>query len=444
MSIRCNFRFTAKTGLLFRRTLGARLAPFALVTAAVAVNCGEGVTDFDVASTQGALAIPVESTTRSILAPIWSEQSRLTAESPREGGYFGTATAISGDTMVVGAAGSAMDFAYAFSRTGRTWTQIARFEHSEAPASVDFGRSVAISEDGNTIAVGAPYWHHPYEAYGAVYIYVRSGGTFIKQQIIEPPSDATPSFGSFGKSVALSRDTLVIGDPYSSPLGIERAGATHVYVRSGSTWTRQARLLAADRTSAGFLGGSVAISADTLLASSTSNFIGGVYVFTRSGTAWTQRTKLVPSGAIYPSINAVALSGQTAVASDYSPNGGAYVFVGSGASWAQQAKLVGSDTVPADYFGGSVAIAGNTVVVGAEKADPTGLTDAGAAYVFMRSGTSWTQKAELVSSEIIPEHGYFGSAVAISGSTVAVGAYGASPDEVGAAGEVFVFTSSSR
>lgn len=441
MSIRCNSRFSTSAGLLSRLRLSARLAPFMLVAAAATMaNCGEGISDPDIASTQGALSTSIGSTPWPSLSPAWTQQSRLTADSPLEGSAFGTAVAISGNTMVVGAAGPLADYAYIFGRSGSTWTQLARLDHPEAPSAGQFGRAVAISEDGNTIAVGAPYWHKPYDTYGAVYIYVRSGSTFSQQQILLPPSDVTPSFGSFGITVALSRDTLVVGDPYSRPLGVEGAGATHVYVRSGTTWTRQARLLAADRTTSGFFGGSVAVFADTLLVASGSNTIGGVYVFTRSGSAWTQRTKLVPPGLSNPGIAAVALSGQTAVAGTYDPNGGAYVYVGSGASWRQQAKLIGSDTVSRDNFSWSVAISGNTVAVGAQNAQPAGLTGAGAAYLFTRSGTTWTQKAKLISSEIEPEHDQFGASVAVSGSTAAVGASHAEPDDIMGAGAAFVFT----
>ena len=140
----------------------------------------------------------------------------------------------------------------------------------------------------------------------------------------------------------------------------------------------------------------------------------------------------------------VALEGDTAVVgARYEDTGGTsagsvYVFTRSGTSWSQQAKLNASDAAGGDYFGHDVAISGNTVVVGAEREG--GTSNDGAAYVFTRSGTSWSQQAKIQSSDIEAAD-LFGNDVAISGDTVVVGAH---YEDTGgsSAGSVYVFTRS--
>ena len=121
----------------------------------------------------------------------------------------------------------------------------------------------------------------------------------------------------------------------------------------------------------------------------------------------------------------MAISGSTAVVGARGKNsftGAAYVFARSGTTWSQQAKLTAADAAANDNFGYSVAISGSTAVVGA----PVKNSETGAAYVFVRSGTAWSQQAELTASDAAAND-RFGWSVAISGSTVVVGASGKNP-----------------
>jgi hypothetical protein len=195
-------------------------------------------------------------------------------------------------------------------------------------------------------------------------------------------------------------------------------GAVYVFTQSGSSWTQQAELTASDAATDDFFGGAVAIDGDTLLASSSQDS-GVVYVFTRSGSSWTQQAELpAPVGSIGCFGCSVALSGTTAIIGDPDLSdptaGAAYVFTQSGSSWTQQAELTPSDGGTGDAFGYSVSISGSTALVGAPFHGP------GAAYVFTGSGSAWAQQDELT-----PPGGEsgdeFGASVATTGTAAVVG-----------------------
>jgi uncharacterized repeat protein (TIGR01451 family) len=200
----------------------------------------------------------------------------------------------------------------------------------------------------------------------------------------------------FGRSVAIDGDTVVVG-AYNADLGdIIGAGAAYVFTLDGSIWTEQQKLSASDKAGGDYFGRSVAIDGDTIVA--------GAY-------------RADPGGS-----NA----------------GAAYVFTRTGSTWTEQQKLTASDKAENDYFGRSVAISGETVVVGAYNADLGDITDAGAAYVFTRTGSTWTEQQTLTASDAAAED-RLGLSVAISGDTVVVGACAADPGGVDRAGAAYVF-----
>jgi hypothetical protein len=207
-------------------------------------------------------------------------------------------------------------------------------------------------------------------------------------------------------------------------VGSNHTGAAYVFTRSGSTWTQQAKLTASDAAASDSFGFSVAIAGSTAAVGAVgSNHTGAAYVFTRSGSTWTQQAKLTASGGIAGDEfgYSVALSGSTAVVGAINNNAGtgaAYVFTRSGSTWTQQAKLTASDGAASDFFGYSVAIVTTTAVVGA----PDNL-GTGAAYIFTGSGSTWTQQAKLTVSGS-PANDFFGQSVSLSGTTAVVGAYG--------------------
>ncbi len=192
----------------------------------------------------------------------------------------------------------------------------------------------------------------------------------------------------------------------------------------------EAELTAADGAANDELGTSISTSGDTVVVGAESATVGGdicrgaVYVFTGSGSAWTQTAKLTAAdGEANDFFGAsVAISGDTVVVGAVgasSGQGAAYVFTGSGSAWTQTAELTAADGAAGDSFGASVAISGNTLVVGAVGANYS----QGAAYVFTGSGSAWTQTTELAAATGVAGDS-FGTALATSGATVVVGADG--------------------
>jgi hypothetical protein len=344
-----------------------------------------------------------------------SQQARLTASDGAKHDNFGWSVALSGTTAVVGAdtKNSGTGAAYVFTRSGSTWSQQAKLTASDGASGDDFGFSVALS--GSTAVVGADTKN---SSTGAAYVFTRSGTTWTQQAKLTA-SDAAAS-DSFGFSVAIANSTAVVGADTKN----SSTGAAYVFVRSGTTWSQQAKLTASDAAANGFFGYSAALSGSTAVVGAIGgNRTGEAYVFTRSGTTWTQQAKLTASGGIAGDEfgYSVALSGTTAVVGAINNNAGtgaAYVFTRSGTTWTQQAKLTASDGASSDFFGNSVAIVNSTAVVGA----PDNL-GTGAAYVFTRSGTTWTQQAKLTHSGVAGND-FFGYSVAMSGTKAVMGAYG--------------------
>ena len=229
----------------------------------------------------------------------------------------------------------------------------------------------------------------------------------------------------FGRSVSISGDTLVIGatGEESNATGINgnqsnnsliKAGAAYVFVRSGTTWSQQAYLKASNTGLADQFGYSVSISGDTLVVGANGEDSNATGVNNGEGN-----NSRINSGAVY-------------------------VFVRNGTTWSQQAYVKASNTGTQDFFGYSVSISGNTLVVGAygEKSNATGVNgnqgnnsfeNSGAAYVFFRSGGTWSQQAYLKASNA-GEDDEFGNSVSISGDTVVVGAHHEGSNAIGVDG----------
>jgi acetyltransferase-like isoleucine patch superfamily enzyme len=303
-----------------------------------------------------------------------------------------------------------------------TPTEIAKLLASDAATQDQFGYSVAI--DGDTAVIGSPWDDDAAINSGSVYVFTRSGTTWTQQAKLTA-SDADLA-DLFGFSVALAGDTVVMG-AYSNNDAGENSGSAYVFTRSGTTWTQQAKLTASDADVGDAFGTSVALAGETAVIGT--NFGGSAYVFTRSGAAWTQQAKLIPSDA-GPSVHigfSVAVAGDTAVigaqADDHAGSGAgsAYVFTRSGTTWTQQAKLTASDAAEGDNFGFSVALAGDTAVIGAWDDNDAG-TGSGSAYVFTRSGTTWTEQEKLTASDA-DGGDRFGVSVAIDGETAVIGAF---------------------
>ena len=269
---------------------------------------------------------------------------------------------------------------------------------------------------------------------GAAYVFFRADGDWAPRAKLVPSDGA--AYDEFGWSVAIDGLTVVVGAWLANgPLGSNQ-GAAYVFARSSDgEWSEQVKLEALDGGSEENFGYAVAVDGDTVLVgarrhSATAYLAGAAYVFVRSGPGWTQQQKLesndIQSADLFGT--SVAIEGETAVigaSHDDHAGGGnegsAYVFTRSGTVWSQQQRLFASDAAPDDFFASSVAISGDTVVASTWEDDHAGGDDAGSAYVFLRSGNTWSQQQKLVAADAAPEDA-FGYSVSVDGDTAVVGA----------------------
>ncbi|HEV2761718.1 MAG TPA: lamin tail domain-containing protein, partial [Pyrinomonadaceae bacterium] len=336
---------------------------------------------------------------------------------------------------------------------------------SDAAAEDRFGNSVALSADGNTALVGAPFDDHSGGVeVGSAYVFTRSGSTWTEQARLQAPDAAAGDF--FGISVALSADgsTALVGAYGDDNSGGQNAGSAYVFTRSGSAWSHQQRLQASDAGISDFFGVSVSLSADGNTAlvgayaddNSGGNDAGSAYVFTRSGSAWSEQQRLQASDAAVADQFGVSVDlsadGNTAlVGAHHDDNSGgtdagsAYVFTRSGGTWTEQQRVQASDAAAFDRFGVSVALNsdGSIALVGAYQDDNSGGMNAGSAYVFTRSGGTWTEQQRLQASDAAAND-QFGGSVALSGdgNTALAGANQDTNSGGTFAGSAYVFTRS--
>jgi hypothetical protein len=393
----------------------------------------------------------------------WTQQAYVKPSNPDVQDYFGSSLALSADggTLAVGAwqeNGAAVGIngdeaddslndtgaAYVFVRVGQSWSQQAYVKASNTGEFDRFGASVALSADGDTLAVGAENegsaatgidgdeTDDSLGSAGAVYVYLRNEADVWSQQAyIKPSNTCQPC--TFGHVVALSSDgnTLAVasdgetsastginGD--QSDQSLSRAGAVYVFVRAGA-WTQQAYIKASNTDADDYFGHSLSLSGDgdTLAV--------GAYGEDSAATG-------VGGDQLDDSVEGA---------------GAAYVFTRLAGVWSQQAYIKASRTAENDIFGYAVALAGDgeTLAVGArqessaaigvegEQADE--MADiSGAVYVFIREADTWTQRAHVKASNTGMDD-RFGSALALAsdGTTLAVGAESENSGAVGVGGD---------
>ncbi len=316
-----------------------------------------------------------------------------------------------------------------------------------------FGRAVSIS--GDTAAIGSNSG-----STGAVYVLVRDAvsGDWAEQQKLTASDGASNDF--FGRAVAMDGDTIVVGAEGASVSG-SNTGAAYVFVRSGTVWTEQAKLIASDGSDDDKFGHAVAIDGDTVVIGAEyaqelgdgvheTNPPGAAYVFVRSGTTWSEQQKIRPDDSDYGDNfgNAVAIDGDTVVvgAKDkHARRGSAYIFVRSQDSWAQQQKLLASDNAVDDWFGHAVAVSGDTAMVSNNSYVHVALSNyvASSVYVFNRNGATWTEEQILNASDFdgtvnFPYDG-FGESISIQGDQVLIGSYSTYDDNGSLAGSAYLY-----
>jgi len=378
--------------------------------------------------------------------------AKLTASDGASGNAFAAAVSVSGNTVVVGAAlaDHGQGAVYVFMAPSSGWanmTQVAELTASAGTVGDGFGSSVSIS--GNTVVVGADNATVGANGQqGAAYVFTEpvSGWTNMNQTAKLTASDGQ-AYNEFGGSVSIDGNTLVVGAFNATVGGKGQQGAAYLFTKPVSGWanaTQVAKFTASDGAAGDSFGSSVSISGNTIVVGAWEAAIGAnseqgaAYVFTKPVTGWSnmaQTAKITASdGKAYDDFgSSISISGNTVVVG--APNatvgansqqGAAYVFTKPVSGWAkmsQTAKLTASDGAAGDVFGMSVAISGNTIVVGADYATIGANSQQGAAYVFTEPASGWaniTQTTKLTAAD--GQAGdFFGISVSISGNTIVVG-----------------------
>jgi len=369
--------------------------------------------------------------------PIWVQQAQFTGSDAVNGDRFGNAIALDGNTAIVGSYLDNTGFAdagcaFVFTRSGTTWTQQAKLVAGDPAASDEFGVSVGLS--GNTAIVGAHLDNGAFADMGSAYVFLRTGTSWAQQAKLTASDGALSD--EFGISVDVDGDTAVVGAYFDDEGANSNQGSVYVFLRTGVAWAQQAKITAADGAAGDRLGSGVAVNGDDLIAGAyqdnvTATDQGSAYVFVRSGVTWSQQQRLTASDplALDQFGWSVALDGDTAVVganeADVGGNvdqGAAYAFFRSGVTWTQQSKLVAGDGAASDNLGWSVGVdeASDTAVVGAALDDGSNV-DQGSAYTFIRSSGTWSQQQKLSDASGVT-NAHFGSGVAVDGDYVVVGA----------------------
>lgn len=386
----------------------------------------------------------------------WSEQQKLTAPDGAARDAFGGTVSLSndGNTLIVGAYNHNSGAAYVFICIGTTWSQQQKLVASDGSMSDAFGSATSLSGDGNMALVSSSLDDTPAgENAGSSYVFVRNGSTWSEQTHLYGQTSAPggvvvngAAHDFFGEAVDISADgsTAIVGSMGDDTSRGEDTGSAYIFVRSGTSWVFQAQLVASDGGVTDYFGSAVALSTDGNTVVIGAKFynrdtinVGAAYVFVRSGTTWIEQQKFVMPDEIwaYEFGHSVDISGdgQTILIGMPYRNGfergtgDAFIFTRTGTVWTEQQMLTPSDGASGDIFGISVALSadGNTALIGAQWHDSFGITDMGAAYVFVRnSGGVWTEQKKLTPNFYVDELN-FGNAVALSanGSTALIGAY---------------------
>lgn len=388
----------------------------------------------------------------SLFAQDWNQVIKAVASDRTAGSEFGFSVDIYGDYAIVGARYDDLDeneenslanagAAYIFHFDGSNWEEYQKIVPSDRQSGDKFGYSVAISDDYAFVDA----WGRN-TATGRVYVFKRTGTTWTEAQSFQgSKSSANDDFGQY---MSIFGDKAIIsayweGGDIDGLGNVSGAGATYFYHLESLVWVEKQRVLASDRAESDYFGCSVSISGDYAIigaegededaaGTTTKSASGSAYIFYYNGSSWSQVQKIKASDwNTYDSFgSSVAISGDRAIVGANDKNnstGAAYVFVLDAGVWSQEQKIVASVPGQQDYFGASVDIDGNYVVIGAELEDEDAddnnyIQWAGSAYVFSLIEGSWTLENKIVASDRATED-RFAHCVAISGERVVVGAY---------------------
>lgn len=340
---------------------------------------------------------------------------------------FGTAVDADGDRVVVGvplkdAPESDQGLIYVYRKVNGAWTEEGRFGRESSIWGQNGQNGLAVAISGDTIA-----FTERASTSGRIWIFTFTGGAWVYQAdflISEDPFTRR----KLGYALDLEGDTLLASAAEDEDLGID-AGAAYVYTRSGTIWTRTAKLFGSDTTAGDQFGFSVSLDATATTAVVGSRFNGGTgaaYVFTGSGGTWTEAAKIVSADAASSDQfgRGVAIDGSTlAISAPFdddlgSASGSVYIYTGSGASWTQTAKLTATDGSAGDWLGLRLDAEGGRVIATAYRNDDAG-TSSGSAYIFDGSN-AWSERKLTASNAAAGDE--LGYAVALTTTDAFAGA----------------------
>jgi uncharacterized protein (DUF2345 family) len=279
-----------------------------------------------------------------------------------------------------------------------------------------FGWRVSIS--GDYVLIGTLRLFEPYNC--SAYIFKRDGETWTEQTKLTG-SDCDVGV-QIGVSVSLSGDYAIVGAAGDN----DTKGSAYIFKRDGETWTERAKLTGSDCDSNAYFGVSVSLSGDYAIvgAAGDNDTKGSAYIFKRNGETWTEQAKLTGSDCdsnVWFG-ESVSLSGDYVIvgaSGDDGEKGSAYIFKRDGETWTEQTKLTGSDCDVGARLGVSVSLSGDYVIVGASGAN----NKKGSAYIFKRDGETWTEQTKLTGSDC-DVGARLGVSVSLTGDYVIVGADG--------------------
>ncbi|MDP6052656.1 MAG: FG-GAP repeat protein, partial [Candidatus Latescibacteria bacterium] len=363
-------------------------------------------------------------------------QQTLVPADGTPGDFFGWSVAVDGAYAVIGAQnddenGQVSGSAYIYKFNGTQWVKQIKLTPDDVGEFDYYGSSVSIS--GPYAIVGAIQHTGPFvNGPGAVYVYKRVGDTWSPHATLTAPEIGQ---GYFGTSVDIDDPYAIVGASHDDENG-PYSGSAYIYVRDGETWSMQTKVYGKQDVEVyDYFGESVAISGDFaavgaigLKPGSLGN--GYVHIFGRDGTNWNFAQELSGDAgfgqdyfgkSIAMEGDDLIVGGQHTTVDGYWRAGAAYIFTRSGGSesLSLQQKLMVSDADTSDVFGWAVSINGDLAVVGAPGRDDNG-TDSGSSYVYVRTGTTWNQEFMITASDA-SENDNFGLAVATDGVNIIVG-----------------------
>ena len=349
-------------------------------------------------------------------------ETPLLASDGEADNFFGGAVAISGERAVVGAYfndenGTYSGAAYVYKQNGVNWNEEVKLMASDGRPGDYLGSAVAI--DGDVIVVGAPGLDYIGQQNGAAYVFRYNGSQWLEEEKLLASDSAKDNL--FGNSVAVSGNRILVGAERHDGNGVS-AGAAYMFEFDGQRWNETTKLVASLGSYTGYFGNSVAIEGDRAVIGSRGDDefgrdAGAAYVFSFNGNEWIESTKLTANDAA----NGDGFGYDVSVSGDHifvgsvaaDDKGAVYAYRFDGTSWIES-KLVASDGASADHFGITVSISGNRAVIGADN------KSSGTAYVFRLDGDMWVEEKTIWPGDAGAER--FGRSVSISGDQVVVGA----------------------